>query len=179
MLNKYNYFWTSSKIKDQKTTKYEIGTFAKNDIKKGETLIIQGGYVIPLKEEENLPDEFNDNGIQITPDLVLSICEKDKIGGINYVNHSCNANAGFHGQIFIVAMRDIKKGEEITIDYVMTLHRSKNASPYKMKCLCGLKDCRGYITDNDWKIPSLQKKYKGYFQYYLQEKIDALKTKKK
>jgi len=179
MSNNVGYFWTSEKIEPRKTEKLEIGTFAKKNIKKGERLIIQGGYVVPIKLEEELPSEFNDNGIQITEDLVLSIREKEKIGGINYVNHSCNANAGFNGHIFIVAMRDIKKDEEITIDYVMTLHRCKDAKIYKMKCLCGSKNCRGYITDTDWKIPALQKKYNGYFQYYLQEKINALRNKKR
>ena len=168
-------FWTSENIESRETNKYNIGTFAKNNIKRGELLIIQGGYVITLKDEEQLPDEYNDNGIQITEELVLSNCEAAEIGGINHVNHSCDANAGFAGQIFMVAIRDIMKGEEICIDYAMTLHHSKHASPYNMECLCGSKSCRGVVTDNDWTIPALQRRYDGHFQYYLQQKINRLK----
>ena len=59
----------------------------------------------------------------------------------------------------------------------MTLSRSKRASPYRLKCLCGSKQCRGCVTDEDWKIPALQRKYKGYFQYYIQKKIDSRGSK--
>lgn len=67
-------------------------------------------------------------------------------------------------------MRDIKAGEEITFDYVMCV--TENKPFWKMKCLCGSKNCRGIIKDSDWKIKELQKKYKGYFQPYIEEKID-------
>ena len=68
-------------------------------------------------------------------------------------------------------MRNIKKNEQITFDYAMTLFKSKNGPNYKLKCFCGEKNCRKFITNNDWKLKKLQKKYKGYFQYYLEEKI--------
>jgi len=90
----------------------------------------------------------------------------------SYFNHSCNPNAGFKGQIFLVAMRNIRKGEQITFDYGMVLHEIKNLDKqYKLKCYCGSKKCRRFITFNDWKKPELQKKYFGYFQLYLQEKL--------
>ncbi len=139
MPNKFSFSWVNKKLEPRHTDKYNTGTFTKANIKKGEKLIIQGGYVVPLKAEAELPKEFNDNGIQITEDLVLSVCEKEKIGGINYVNHSCDANAGFHGQIFIVAMRDIKKGEEITSDY-------RENSLVLFKCNCGTRNCQGIMN---------------------------------
>ena len=150
------------------------GTFARENIKKGERLLVMGGYITEIKDELNLPEEFNDNGLQITEDLVLSIRDRYHLGGINFFNHSCNPNAGLNGQIFLVAMKDINTDNEIVFDYAMTLCRSKNAPDYSMPCRCGFTDCRGIITDEDWKIPELQKKYEGYFQYYLQEKINQL-----
>jgi len=36
-----------------------------------------------------------------------------------------------------------------------------------------LPDCRGKVTFNDWKIPEIQKRYDGYFSWYLQEKITS------
>lgn len=42
---------------------------------------------------------------------------------------------------------------------------------YQFSCLCGAKNCRKKITWHDWKNPKLQKKYQGYFQWYLEEKI--------
>ncbi len=78
---------------------------------------------------------------------------------------------------FLLQCEKFGGGEEITLDYGMVLYQSKYAKRYKIKCKCDAKNCRGFITDNDWKIPELQKRYDGYFQWYLQEKINKLKAK--
>lgn len=57
----------------------------------------------------------------------------------------------------------------------MVLYHGKGVTPYNLPCGCGTKDCRKIITDNDWKLPELQNRYDGYFQWFLQEKIDKLK----
>lgn len=169
---KYKFHWLNPKVEVRNSKIGGKGSFAKVNINKGDLLLVLSGYVMRLNEEEKLPGGLGDNGIQVTENLSLCVSKKSELGGINFFNHSCNPNAGIKGQIFLVAMRDIKKGEEVVFDYAMTLCRSKNAKPYKLKCLCGKKDCRGIITDNDWKDKNLQKKYKGYFQYFIQEKID-------
>ena len=48
-------------------------------------------------------------------------------------------------------MRDIKLGEEITIDYAMVLYGDPHESPYVMKCYCQKGCCRSIITADDWK----------------------------
>ena len=68
----------------------------------------------------------------------------------------------------MTATRDIKKGEEVTYDYAMT----DADYDYSFKCNCGSKDCRKVITTNDWKSPALRRRYKGYFSWYVQGKID-------
>src|SRR5438132_5874153 len=58
-----------------------------------------------------------------------------------YLNHSCNPNSGIRDKVIIVAMRDIERGEEITLDYSIT-----EADPYsKMKWKCGNRHCRKII----------------------------------
>ena len=172
MENDAKFFWINPKLEVKDDSIIGKGTFAKQAVNKGERLLVMGGYITTIEDELNLSSEFNDNGLQITDDLVLSIRDKYHLGGINFFNHSCNPNAGLKGQIFLVAMRDIVIGEEITFDYAMTLGKSENVPSYNMKCLCGASNCRGVITDEDWKIPELQKKYNGFFQYYIQEKIN-------
>lgn len=172
---KHKFYWLNPKLRVQKTLQYGLGTFAKENIKKGDLLLVLSGYVMKLSEEEKLPGSLSDNGIQVTENLSLCVSKKEELGGINFFNHSCDPNVGIKGQIFLVAMRNINKGEETTFDYAMTLCRSKNAKPYNLPCLCSRKNCRGRVTDNDWKNKVLQKRYKGYFQYYIQEKIDTLK----
>ncbi|RJQ35258.1 SET domain-containing protein [Candidatus Parcubacteria bacterium] len=169
------FYWLNPKLEVKDTEKYDRGTFAVADIKKGERLLVLSGYVMRLEDEEQLPEGLQDNGIQVTEDLSICASKKGELGGINFFNHSCDPNAGIKGQIFLVAMRGIQKGEEVTFDYAMTLFRSKNAKPYSLACLCGTKSCRKTITDTDWEKPDLQEKYKGYFQYFIEEKINESK----
>jgi len=63
--------------------------------------------------------------------------------GTHYINHSCRPNAFMqilYDHILFIALRDIKPGEEITIDYETTLH------PDDKRCICGARSCRGTIN---------------------------------
>jgi SET domain-containing protein len=63
--------------------------------------------------------------------------------GTHYINHSCAPNAYMRtvsGHVLFFALRDIKPGEEITIDYEETLH------PNSKRCFCGAQSCRGTIN---------------------------------
>ena len=169
--------WMNPKLEVRETGKFGKGVFAKKEIKKDEMLAVFGGYILTLEEEEKLPSEFSDHGVQISDGFVLTVTNKEEVEDAGFFNHSCSPNAGYKGQIFLVAIKKIHKNEEITFDYAMVLCESKNAKKYSMGCLCGSKKCRKVITDSDWKISELQKKYNGYFQYYLQEKINKLNKK--
>ena len=56
-------------------------------------------------------------------------------------NHSCNANTAYKG-LNVYALRDIKKGEELTLNYALFL--DEHMEPFM--CTCGSENCRGYIT---------------------------------
>ena len=84
-----------------------------------------------------------------------------------HLNHSCDPNLGIQGQIVFVALRDIEKDEELTFDYAMT-----DDEVYEMKCNCGTPHCRGIVTGKDWMRKELQKKYDGYFSWFIQKEID-------
>jgi uncharacterized protein len=63
--------------------------------------------------------------------------------GTHYINHSCEPNSYMkvlYGHILFFALRDIKAGEEITVDYDSTLHSDKK------RCICGAARCRGTIN---------------------------------
>jgi len=164
----------NSSLMAKDTSKYGKGIFAAKPIKKNSPLMVFGGYVLTRDEEVKLPLDVRDIAIQIDRDLVIGVLTRKELASTDYVNHSCEPNAGIKGQISLVAMRDIKKGEEITFDYGTVVYRQKGAPKYELICLCGSKSCRKKITQYDWKIPSLQKKYRGYFPYYIQEDIDNL-----
>jgi D-alanine-D-alanine ligase-like ATP-grasp enzyme len=56
-------------------------------------------------------------------------------------NHSCNPNTAYEG-LNVKAIRPIKKGEELTLDYASFL--DENMEPFQ--CQCGTPNCRGLIT---------------------------------
>lgn len=172
--------WMSPKLEVQETGKYGKGVFAKADIKKDETLIVMGGYILTIEDENNLEGEAVDKPIELSNEFSIGPLTAEDLPLMpqHYVNHSCNPNAGFFGQIFLVAMKDISVGEEICYDYAMVMHPSEQSTSFfSMPCLCEAASCRKIITEKDWQIPELQDKYAGYFQYYLEQKIKEQKSK--
>ncbi len=93
-----------------------------------------------------------------------------------YLNHSCEPNAAIVGRKTLVAMRNIKKGEEITIDYSMT-----DADPiWFMDCDCKSKVCRKKITSIhsvptkifEQHMPYIPKYFQRvYFRHYVQSHL--------
>ena len=166
----YYYSWLSKKIVVS-TIFHGFGLCAINKINKGERVIVFGGYVITPKQFNALSEKLQNITIQLDNDLFFGLTKESELEHTEYLNHSCEPNCGFDGEITVVAMRDIKKGEEITIDYAMCIS-SKKIVP--MECLCGSHICRKNITSNDWKVLDLQEKYKGYFVRFLEKKINEI-----
>lgn len=73
------------------------------------------------------------------------------------INHSCNPNceAWIVGRrIYIHALRDIEKGEELTFDYGFDIECFEDHP-----CLCGSNECVGYIVSrSQW--PELKERLK-------------------
>jgi len=175
-MNDFRFHWLNPKIEPRPLPPRGDGLFAKSKLRKGDCLMMIGGYILTVEEESRLPGKSSDNGVQIAKDLVLCTVRSEEWGGVNYLNHSCEPNAGLNGQIAVVAMRDIVRDEEITIDYAMVLHKTKKGPTYRLECLCGAETCRGAITENDWKEPALQERFRGYFQPYLGAEIEKLSS---
>lgn len=155
------------------------GIFCIKPIKKDEIISVWGGFIITQSEynklEKTIFKEIENYATKIADGFYMVSSKKGVLEDDDFFNHSCQPNVGIKGHLLMVAMRNIKKGEELTYDYCMT-DADYN---YSFKCSCSLKGCRKKITTLDWKKPSLQKKYKGYFSWYVQNKIDSLKKKNK
>ena len=100
------------KLEVRDAGKYGKGVFAEGNIKKDALICIFGGYVKELSEEEKMPKDIRDEGVQINEQFALGIIKKSRLENASYFNHSCDPNAGFKGQIFLVATRNIRKGEQ-------------------------------------------------------------------
>jgi SET domain-containing protein len=151
------------------------GVFAKKAIKKGEVVSVYGGHIITDKEYKKLArvkfKKIHDYAIRVADGFYLVSSIDGKLEDDDFFNHSCDPNVGMRGHLLMAAMRDIKPGEELTYDYAMT----DAEMDYSFTCNCGAKNCRRSVTSNDWKNPSLQRKYKSYFSWYVQDKIDSSK----
>jgi SET domain-containing protein len=145
------------------------GLFAREDIRAGDIVAVKGGHVLTGAEWAPLREELGPAEIQISDDLFIAPARPaERDGGMLYTNHSCEPNIAIQGQIVFVAMRDIAAGEELTHDWATT-----DDGDYEMQCHCGRPTCRGVITGKDWMKPELRAKYRGWFCWFLQRKIDA------
>jgi uncharacterized protein len=144
---------------------------AKEPIARGELIVVWSGTLVDGTELATLPANVKRHSLQVEDDhylVSLTDCEPP-----DYVNHSCSPNAGLSGQIGLVAMRDIRTGEEVTYDYAMS-----DGSPYdEFDCCCGADQCRGRVTGDDWRRSELWQRYQGYFSPYLQRRIAKLRRR--
>ena len=146
------------------------GLFAAEPIAEGEVVCVKGGHVFDRETLRSMPGWYRAAEIQVADDLFIGpLEEREREGGMVYSNHSCEPNIGVRGQIVFVAMRDVAPGEELTHDWATT-----DDDDYEMECRCGAANCRRVITGQDWRRKDLQEKYRGYFSWYLAEKIARL-----
>lgn len=150
-------------------TKGGQGVFACAPIEKGERLIVWGGRVVDRAELAQQPLETLHQSVQVDEDLFLITMGPPEPA--DYVNHSCDPNAGLRGQITLVALRAIAPGEEICFDYAMT----DGCAYDEFDCACGSPLCRGRVSGADWRRPELQQRYAGYFSAYLQKRIEQVR----
>jgi len=62
---------------------------------------------------------------------------------INFVNHSCDANAVLEtsdNNAMLIASKNIEKGEEISLEYNRT-----ETNGMRQTCNCGSRNCKGYF----------------------------------
>ena len=145
------------------------GLFAREAISEGEIVVVKGGYVMTREQRDEVGRRLGPAEIQITEDLFIGpVTQEEREGGMMHLNHSCEPNLGLQGQIAFVAMRDIAADEELTFDYAMT-----DDEPYEMECNCGAPSCRRVITGHDWMKDELQRKYDGYFSWFIQKRLDG------
>jgi hypothetical protein len=141
--------------------------FAERGFRRGEVLAVFGGEVSTLAGLLEAPPGRRRLALQVDDDAFLVSTEE---GPADWINHSCEPNAGMRGQVTLVAMRDIRPGEEVCFDYAMT-----DATAYdEFACRCGSASCRGAVRADDWRRPELAERYRSFFSLYLARRLRAL-----
>jgi SET domain-containing protein len=143
------------------------GLFARRRIRQGEIVAIKGGHVYDARTLARVKARIAVSYIQIADGFFIGALTAAEVRRNKmFINHSCAPNLGIRGQLLFVARRDIAAGEELTYDWAMEEHGAGRA-----RCRCGARGCRRVLTGRDWKIPRLQRRYRGYFSSYLETKI--------
>lgn len=143
---------------------------ARELIRPGEVIAVWSGRIVGADELEELPPEIRRHTVQVEEELYLASIGAEEPP--DFINHSCEPNAGLNGQITVVAMHLIYPDEEVTIDYAMC-----DGSPYdEFDCACGSPICRGRVTGDDWRNPALWERYHGHFSPYLERRIANLRA---
>jgi len=142
------------KIKKSNIDKKGRGLYAIKDIKKGTRIMDYVGKIITKKQTEQ--SEKFDNA---KPIYLFNLNKKYDLDGdvlwntARLINHSCSNNCDYNGtglKLWVVTIKDIKKGEEITVDYGFGYDENFK----QFKCKCESKNCCGYIVraESRWRI---------------------------
>ncbi|MBO0728714.1 MAG: SET domain-containing protein-lysine N-methyltransferase [Acidimicrobiaceae bacterium] len=145
------------------------GLFAVEPIVAGEVVAVKGGHVLTTAQLRELPGHLQESDVQIADDLHLAAVDDLEYEAVMlFLNHSCDPNVGFAGNVVLVAMQDVSPGKELTTDYALF-----DDYEGSMRCRCRSASCRGIVDGQDWRRPDLQARYRGYFSWYLARRIDA------
>jgi SET domain-containing protein len=143
------------------------GLHAVEPIAAGEVVAVKGGHLVDTATLDALPERLRNSDVQIADDLHLVALNDDEYESVMlFINHSCEPNVGFGGNVVLVAMRDVAAGEELTTDYALFDDHDD-----AMDCSCGTPSCRRRISGKDWQRPDLQDRYRGWFSWYLDRRI--------
>jgi SET domain-containing protein len=118
------------------------GVFAMENIPKGRKVMEYTGERVSRKEGKKRA-ESNQIHCLFTVDPYWYLDGAVGGSGAEFVNHCCDPSLESRvvkGHILYFSLRDIPKGEELTIDY----HFGKNQE--RVKCGCGSPKCRGWIN---------------------------------
>ncbi len=134
-----------------------MSLFSKKSFKRGEFIFLIAGPIVIKGTIYTIP---------IAPSLFIDPVPVDNLG--KYLCHSCEPNAGIKQRTMVIAFKDIKKDEEIRIDYAMIVYKyGDEMTPENIICKCGSKNCRGEL--GSWlKLPvDIKRKYKGFVSEYV------------
>ncbi|MFA4873194.1 MAG: SET domain-containing protein-lysine N-methyltransferase [Patescibacteria group bacterium] len=139
------------------------GVFALRNFRKGEVVFVNyRGRSVKERDLEKILKSEGDHLNEIDRETWEIMNPPGR-----FVNHSCNPNAipkeSSKKKVPYFALKSIKKGEEITVDYRINAHTGNT-----WKCNCGNKNCSGKVTSDFFTLSeSLQKKYLPYSSKFI------------
>ncbi|MBI2232634.1 MAG: SET domain-containing protein-lysine N-methyltransferase [Candidatus Aenigmarchaeota archaeon] len=147
-----------AKLKVRNAAGNQKGVFAAENIENGKKMLDFPGKIVP--EEKSNPLD-----LQISKNTVIRASSKNQID--NFLNHSCDPTACVKkkGEVFyLISIKNIKKGDEITFDYDTTDYDNKE---FEFSCSCKSLKCRKMIRGFKYLDARQKKKLSRYLIPYL------------
>src|SRR5687767_13276977 len=122
------------------------GLFAKVPIRAGDTIIEYTGERLSKAESLRRCIEGNNYIFNINDEFDIDGSVESNFA--RFINHSCAPNAEAQledDRVWIVALRDIPPGEEVTFNYGYDLDDYR-----EHPCRCGAANCVGYILAEEY-----------------------------
>jgi SET domain-containing protein len=120
---------------------HRFGVYALEDIPRNRKVIEYTGERVNRREAKKRGE--GEHTYLFTLDKYWTLDGAVGGSGAEIINHSCEPNLisrVVKGHILYMSLRDIRRGEELLVDY----HFAKNVE--KVPCKCGAKTCRGTIN---------------------------------
>ena len=130
------------------------GVFAARAISKNARIIEYAGERISWKAAQDLPatDPKNPHHtffFSLENGMVINACVNGNEA--RWINHSCTPNCETRdqrGRIYVHALRNLKKGEELFYDYRLEPADRRTKTLEKLfRCYCGSARCRGTMLE--------------------------------
>lgn len=149
---------TASKAASAATPSFEVrrspihgnGVFARRKIGAGERIVEYEGERITSDESAVRAEE---GGGPVNHTFFFSLADGNIIDGgsggndARFINHSCEPNCEAYeedGRVFIHALHDIAKGEELYYNYALIYEERHTKAVKKLfECRCGAPSCTG------------------------------------
>ena len=149
----------SKKLEVRKTIKGK-SLFAREDAEKDKILIKFEGQVLHYPKKSTLQIDENKH--------------LEREGTIdNYLNHSCKPNGYVNfDDLTFRTLRKIKKGEEVTFNYLTT----EWDMAYKFQCQCNSENCLKHIKGFKYLTPKQKKKLEPLLSPFLKRKLKELRV---
>ena len=151
----------SKKVVVRKAGKKGKGVFALKDFKQGEVILrndVTKKKRYSLKEMDKLIKEgkMSEEDTEHCDYIGYGKYVID-FSPLSYVNHSCDPKAYVEfkrlGKQKLIAIKQIKKGEELTYDYsIQAVDCIDGKNPRKMRCHCKSKECRKIVQGDFFKL---------------------------
>ena len=162
------------KIKKSDIDKKGKGLYASKNIKAGTKIIDYIGKIVTNKQIDE-SDKYDNS----KPIYLFTLNKRYTLDGdfswniAGLINHSCENNCEYEGKglkIWVTAIKDIKKGEELTCDYGFGYDKDYRQFP----CKCRSKNCCGFIIreESRWRLNqkfSMSNKKKLILNYIINE----------